>query len=171
MKYRSLRRWMAAALSTAVVVSMAACGNEQQVSKEETQKVPKEETQQEAPKEDTQKEVPQESGAKEEITVAADAAAEPTVNGLEDGLCSWKTGGTEAGTVNGDDYSFTPAIYINGGEVRSAELCCGGCGECDRHGAGQCHTYGGEGGRERNYCKQLGLHDRGFCDQSECTGG
>lgn len=114
MKYQSVRKLMALVLASAMLVSVTACGNDKETVKESTQKQQQETTKEETQQQQEETQQPEEA-AKAEITVTADMATEPTVNGLDEGLCSWTTGGTEAGTVNGDDYAFTPVIYINEG--------------------------------------------------------
>ncbi len=104
MKYRSYKRLMAVVMVATLSVSMVACGGnetqqENNVQTEETQE-PQGET---------------ETVEMTEIVISADMETTSTVNGLDDGLCSWTTGGTEAGTINGDDYALTPVIYINDG--------------------------------------------------------
>lgn len=106
MKYRRFKRLMAAVLGAAMLVSMTACGNKQETPPQTQAQADNEEQ--------TQLSEPEETG-KTEIVITADTETTATINGLDDGLCSWTTGGTEAGTINGDDYSFSPVIYINGG--------------------------------------------------------
>lgn len=93
MKYRNYKRVMAIVLAGALVASAAGCGSKTTETPSATN----------------------EAGAMTEITITADTDTAPTVNALDEGLCSWTTGGTEAGTVNGNDYEFTPVIYINEG--------------------------------------------------------
>lgn len=106
MKYRSYKGLLAAAVAAALMVSAAACGEGQQAQEQQ---------QQQEPSEEPGEREPEETAGGAEILIPADMETEPTVDGLADGLCSWTTGGTEAGTINGNDYAFTPAIYINGG--------------------------------------------------------
>ena len=110
MKYRSYKGLLAAAVAAVLMVSAAACGEDQQTQEQQTQE-------QQEPSEEPgeQEQEPEETAEGAEIVIPADMETEPTVDGLTDGLCSWTTGGTEAGTINGNDYAFTPAIYINGG--------------------------------------------------------
>lgn len=104
MKYRNYKRLMAVAMAASLAVSSAACGGTQNAQS----------GQQEQQQEQQQPEQQEPAGGAE-ITIGADMETASTVDGLADGLCSWKTGGTEAGTLSGNDYAFSPAIYINGG--------------------------------------------------------
>lgn len=92
MKFRNYKKLMAVVLASALAASAAGCGNS-----------------------GSQTSAPEEAKEKTQITIAADTETPATLNALDEGLCSWTTGGTEAGTVNGDDYAFSPAIYINEG--------------------------------------------------------
>lgn len=109
MKYRNYRRLMAIAMAAALSVSMVGCNgsNAQDSTKQGTEEQAQAEGEAEGEGEA--------EAEMTEITIAADVETTATVNGLDDGLCSWTTGGTEAGTINGDDYAFTPVIYINDG--------------------------------------------------------
>ncbi len=113
MKYRSYKGLLAAAVAAVLMVSAAACGEDQQTQEQQTQAQKTQEQQE--PSEEPGEQEPEEPAEGAEIVIPADMETEPTVDGLADGLCSWTTGGTEAGTINGNDYAFTPAIYINGG--------------------------------------------------------
>lgn len=113
MKYRSYKGLLAAAVAAVLMVSAAACGEDQQTQEQQTQAQQTQEQQE--PSEEPGEQEPEEPAEGAEIVIPADMETEPTVDGLADGLCSWTTGGTEAGTINGNDYAFTPAIYINGG--------------------------------------------------------
>ncbi len=113
MKYRSYKGLLAAAVAAVLMVSAAACGEDQQTQEQQTQAQQTQEQQE--PSEEPGEQEPEETAEGAEIVIPADMETEPTVDGLADGLCSWTTGGTEAGTINGNDYAFTPAIYINGG--------------------------------------------------------
>lgn len=98
-----------ATITTMLMGSVAACGNNQQsVDTESTADTA------EVAGETTGETIP-DTVERTEIVISADTEAVATINGLEDEIGSWKTGGTEAGTLAGDDYSYTPVIYINGG--------------------------------------------------------
>ncbi len=112
MKYRSYKGLLAA-VAAVLMVSAAACGEDQQTQEQQTQAQQTQEQQE--PSEEPGEQEPEETAEGAEIVIPADMETEPAVDGLADGLCSWTTGGTEAGTINGNDYAFTPAIYINGG--------------------------------------------------------
>ncbi len=122
MKYRSYKKLMAIVTALTLSLSMIACQGaakdqqtEQQTEEPDGKEAEEQKEETEQQEEPEQKEESENAGELEEITVGADMETSSTVNGLDDGLCSWTTGGTEAGTLNGDDYSFTPAIYIHEG--------------------------------------------------------
>lgn len=117
MKYRSYKKLMAVVTAIALSLSMIACEGaaKEQQTEQQTEEPDAKENEEQKEEPEQKEEEPKTAGAPEEITIGADTEAASTVNGLDDGLCSWKTGGTEAGTLNGDDYSFTPAIYISEG--------------------------------------------------------
>lgn len=109
MKYKSYKKLLACAMAAAMTVSMAACGGGTQGTANDAN-----EQEQQAPEEEQpEDEAPEAEAA--EITITADQETTATVNGLDDGLCSWTTGGTDADALEGDDYAFTPVIYIDGG--------------------------------------------------------
>ena len=47
------------------------------------------------------------------ITIPADQDVQATLNALDEGLCSWNMGGTDASSVQGDDYAFAPVVYVS----------------------------------------------------------
>ena len=60
---------------------------------------------------------------KPSIKLTSDAAA--TVDALNDGLCSWSQGGTDDTTLDGNDYSLTPAVYVTNGRYAAAQSVAG----------------------------------------------
>lgn len=106
MKYRNYRRFIALAMAAVLSVSLAACEGAAAEPDTDAQ------AQTEEPQENEGESEPAELT---QILITGDTETEAAVNGLDEELCSWTTGGTQAGTVDGDDYSFAPVIYINDG--------------------------------------------------------
>lgn len=96
MKYSKYRKCMSLLTAGALVISLAACSNSSQT-------------------EESQAQTETQAVEMTDVTVPADMQTTPTVNGLDEELCSWTTGGTDASSLTGNDYEFTPVIYINGG--------------------------------------------------------
>ena len=103
MKYQSYKRAMALALISAMTAGATACGSQQTTQSPAPETIAETET---SAKPEIQM---------TELVITADQQTTSTINGLDDGLCSWSTGGTDASTLNGDDYSMTPVVYINNG--------------------------------------------------------
>ena len=100
------------ALSGALVWGLAACaasGGSGETSDADTEE--KTETSAESPK----AAVTPEFEVATTVTVAADQETTSLFNALDEGLCSWSQGGTDASTVEGDDYAFTPVVYVRDG--------------------------------------------------------
>jgi hypothetical protein len=108
MKNRDYKRVLALALISAMVMGSTACGSTSTTT-DSTASVSEAETEAEA------------DSTAEAVTlvVSADDETTATVNGLDDELCSWTDGGTDASTLGGDDYAITPVVYVNDGAYES----------------------------------------------------
>lgn len=110
MKFKEVKKLLALGLVAAMVAGAAGCGTNAVNSSAAAGSAEAENT----AEADTSAAAEAEA-AKTEIVIAADADTTSTVNGLDEELCSWTDGGTDASTIDGDDYAFTPVVYVKDG--------------------------------------------------------